>query len=106
MARTMTILPFLLGLPAGMAVADDDCLVPMARWQPRAAVVRMAEAQGWTLRRIKIDDGCYKINGIDARGRPFEVRVNPATLQVIGVGPGDAEEKADPDGHKSGHDND
>ena len=36
------MLAFLLVLPAGMAIADDDCLAPMADWQPREAVVRLA----------------------------------------------------------------
>ena len=33
--------------------------------------------------RIKIDDGCYEIDGRDAEGRRIEVTVHPATLQVI-----------------------
>ncbi|MFN7598860.1 MAG: PepSY domain-containing protein, partial [Cereibacter sp.] len=38
MRKTLTILAFLAALPAGAALADDDCLVPMAEWQPREAV--------------------------------------------------------------------
>jgi len=70
---------------ATTARADEDCTVPMADWQPRAAVQVMAEAQGWTVRRIKIDDGCYEIHGTDAEGRRIEVKVDPATLQVIEI---------------------
>ncbi|MBO9422618.1 MAG: PepSY domain-containing protein [Alphaproteobacteria bacterium] len=83
MKKTLTILGFLAVLPAGVALADDDCFVPMADWQPRDAVARLAEENGWTVRRIKIDDGCYEIDGRDAGGRPIEVTVHPATLQVI-----------------------
>ena len=68
---------------AGGAVADDDCYVPMANWQPRDAVVRLAAEQGWTVRRIKIDDGCYEIDGTDPEGRRIEATVHPATLAVI-----------------------
>ena len=69
---------------AGVALADDDdCRVPMADWQPREAVQAMAEAQGWTVRRIKTDDGCYEIKGRDAQGREIEVKVDPATLAVV-----------------------
>jgi hypothetical protein len=35
------------------------------------------------VRRIKIDDGCYEIDGSDAAGRRIEVTIHPATLQVI-----------------------
>lgn len=76
-------------LIAGLAAAgaahadDDDCTVPMADWQPREAVQKMAEGQGWTVRRIKTDDGCYEIKGKDAKGRKIEVKVDPATLAIV-----------------------
>ena len=83
MRKTLTILVLLAILPAGAALADDDCLVPMADWQPREAVARLAAEQGWTVRRIKIDDGCYEIDGRDSQGRAIEVVVHPGTLQII-----------------------
>ena len=66
-------------------MADDDCVVPMADWQPRDAVLRMAADKGWSVRRIKIDDGCYEIDGRDAEGRGIEVTVSPGDLQVIEI---------------------
>ena len=84
MKKTVTILGFLALFSAGTASAEDDCFVPMADWQPREAVARLAAENGWTVRRIKIDDGCYEIDGQDAEGREIEVTVHPATLQVIG----------------------
>lgn len=83
MRKTLTILTFLVALPAGIALADDDCFVPMADWQPREAVARLAAENGWTVRRIKVDDGCYEIDGFDADGREIEATVNPATLEVL-----------------------
>ncbi|GGH63261.1 PepSY domain-containing protein [Frigidibacter albus] len=83
MKKTLTVLGFLAVFPAGLANADDDCFVPMADWQPRDAVARLAEENGWSVRRIKIDDGCYEIDGTDAAGRRIEVTVDPATLQVL-----------------------
>ncbi len=83
MRKTLTILAVLAALPAGAALADDDCFVPMADWQPREAVARFAVAQGWEVRRIKIDDGCYEIDGRDAQGRAIEVKLHPGTLQIV-----------------------
>ena len=83
MKKILTILTFLAMLPAMAARADDECFVPMADWQPRDVVARLAADNGWTVRRIKIDDGCYEIKGTDAEGRRIEVTVHPATLQVI-----------------------
>ena len=83
MRKTLTILAFLAGLPAGAALADDDCFVPMADWQPREAVTKFAVTQGWEVRRIKIDDGCYEIDGRDATGRAIEVKLHPGTLRIV-----------------------
>lgn len=84
MKKILTMLAFLAVVPAGVAFADDDdCFVPMADWQPRDAVAQLAADNGWTVRRIKIDDGCYEIDGRDADGRRIEVTIHPQTLQVI-----------------------
>jgi hypothetical protein len=83
MRKTLTILAFLAVLPAGVALADDDCFVPMADWQPREAVAQFATAQGWEVRRIRIDDGCYEIEGRDADGRAIEVKLHPGTLDIV-----------------------
>ncbi|MCQ0094212.1 PepSY domain-containing protein [Roseovarius sp. M141] len=85
MKKYLIATTLLLGLGAtGVALADDDdCRVPMADWQPREAVQQMAEAQGWAVRRIKTDDGCYEIKGRDASGREIEVKVDPATLAIV-----------------------
>jgi hypothetical protein len=90
---TLLISAVLLGaLASGIVLApgvtlagDDDCKVPMAQWQPREAVEQMARARGWTVGRIKIDDGCYEIRGQDESGRTIEVKVDPASLTVIRV---------------------
>ncbi|PWJ20334.1 PepSY domain-containing protein [Jannaschia seohaensis] len=95
MKKISTILGFLAVFPAGVALADEDCLVPMADWQPLASVADLAEQNGWSVRRIKIDDGCYEIDGRDADGRPIEVTLHPATLQVIELEYEDDEEDDD-----------
>ena len=93
MRKTVPILGFLAILPAAVALADDDCFVPMADWQARDAVAQLAEESGWTVRRIKIDDGCYEIDGSDLEGRRIEVTVHPATLQVIDLEYEDEEDR-------------
>ena len=72
---------------AGVAFArqQDDCNVPMVNWQSRAAVLEMAEGQGWTVRRIKTDDGCYEVYGRDETGRGIEAKINPGSLAIIEI---------------------
>lgn len=67
----------------GAALANDDCHVPMERWQAPGAIVTLAEEQGWQIERLKIDDGCYEVRGTDAEGRRFKVKLDPETLEVV-----------------------
>lgn len=98
MTKTLTVLALAALMSAGIAWADDDCVVPMTDWQPREAVARLAVEKGWTVRRIKIDDGCYEIVGTDAAGRRIEVKIHPGTLAVVEMEYEDKEEK-----HDGGH---
>lgn len=95
----------LLGLASPLTAADARCKEAMADWQPRDAVVAMAAEQGWTLRRIKIDDGCYELYARDANGVEFEVSVNPATLAILKKHPIHARGNDDDDqDHDADHD--
>ncbi len=95
---TRLMLTLLLG--ATPALAGDNCAVPMTKWQPREAVVKLAADNGWTLRRIRIDDGCYEVIGRDAEGRAIEVKLDPATLAVVEM----EFEDDHKDGEERGHD--
>ncbi len=83
MIRLSTSLVIACLLVAVPALADDDCAVPMAEWQPRAAVMQLAETNGWAVSRIRLDDGCYEVTGRDAEGRWIEVKLDPGTLSII-----------------------
>lgn len=100
-SRTHSIaLALLLG--AGQPVwAGEKCDAPPQTWQPRSAVTALAERNGWRIERLKVDDGCYEIKGRDAQGRRFKAKIDPASLQVMGIkrehGDGDGERERDRD---------
>ena len=77
----VTALAISSSLPA--LAGGDDCYVPMAQWQSRSAAIVWAESNGWQVHRVKIDDGCYELYGLDESGMEFEVKLNPATFEVI-----------------------
>jgi hypothetical protein len=79
----MGLLALCAALASVPALASDNCEAPIARWQSREAALNMAARQGWQVQRLKIDDGCYEIHGIDAQGRKFKAKVDPETLQVV-----------------------
>lgn len=83
MKTTLTALTVFVLVPLGAAVADEECNVPRDQWQPREAVMQMAEQNGWTVRDFEIDDGCYEIEVRDAAGREIDVKLDPATLRVV-----------------------
>jgi hypothetical protein len=80
LSTSLLLVGMLLALPA---MADEDCTVPMIEWQAREAVIRFAAEQGWELRRIRIDDGCYEVIGRDSEGRDIEVKLDPGSLAIV-----------------------
>lgn len=99
MNRLLAIAAFCATGAATATLAGEDCRVPMTEWQPRSAVVALAKTQGWTLRSIRIDDGCYEATGTDARGRPIEVKLDPGTLRILEID----DEEDDAEHHRDRH---
>ncbi|MDZ3826608.1 MULTISPECIES: PepSY domain-containing protein [Pseudomonas] len=70
-------------LLSAYALADDECSDPVSDWQPRETLRLQVEQQwGWSVQRIKVDDGCYQLNGADRRGNAIEARYAPASLRL------------------------
>lgn len=69
-------------LAGGAALADDDCTDPVANWQPREVLRMQIEQRGWTVLRIKVDDGCYEVRGLDRKGNRFKAKYAPASLRI------------------------
>ena len=44
-------------LVSGTALADKDCVDPVANWQSRDVLRERLEQRGWKVQRIKVDDG-------------------------------------------------
>lgn len=65
------------------ALAEDHCERSMRDWQPREAAAQKIRDMGIELRRIRTDDGCYKIYGRAADGRLVEIEMDPVTLDIL-----------------------
>lgn len=86
MTRTLLVSVLALGtLSAGTALASEDhnCSAPMNEWQPREALQMKLEGQGWKVKRIKTEDGCYEAYAIDAKGKRVEAVFDPKTFQMV-----------------------
>lgn len=69
-------------LVSGTVFADNDCVDPVSDWKPREALRQQLEQRGWKVQRIKVDDGCYEVSGVDRRGNKFRGKYSPASLRI------------------------
>lgn len=67
---------------SGAALAGSDCSDPVADWQTREVLRQQLEQRGWEVQRIKVDDGCYEVRGIDQHGNAFKAKYAPASLRI------------------------
>ena len=74
----------LLALPGahatGLATCDSGA---KETWQPQATLEQMLKAKGWTVRRVKVDGGCYEVYGLDDKGQRVEAYFHPLTLAPV-----------------------
>jgi hypothetical protein len=68
---------------SSVVLADDDCDDPVAEWKPREVLQQQLERRGWHVQRIKVDDGCYEVRGIDQHGNKFKAKYAPASLRIL-----------------------
>lgn len=71
-----------LALGASSAYAKDNCHDAVADWQPQDTLRQLVETQGWQVKRIKVDDGCYEVKGLDKAGNKIEAEFAPASLHI------------------------
>ena len=70
-------------LGAGSAFASNRCDVPKAEWQSADALAQKLLGQGWQVKRIKMEDGCYEAYAVDDQGRRVEAYFDPKTLEPV-----------------------
>jgi hypothetical protein len=78
--RTLAVLVALVA--CGSAYAETECSDPIVEWKPRELLRQAIELHGWTVQRIKIDDGCYEVRGIDRMGNKIKAKYAPASLRI------------------------
>ncbi len=74
----------LVALIATPTLAKDLCSVPNAEWQTKDALKAKLESDGWKIKNIKIEDGCYEVYGTDGAGKKQEVFIDPKSFVVVG----------------------
>jgi hypothetical protein len=70
-------------LPAvatGLATCNSG---PESGWQSEDALKRKLTDQGWQIRRIKIDGGCYEVYAVNDKGQRVESYFHPVTFEHV-----------------------
>ncbi|MGV8985552.1 MAG: PepSY domain-containing protein [Cypionkella sp.] len=99
------LLSFLACLAFTPAQAEVVCTAGMANWQPVAKLMAAAEKLGWTVTRVRADDGCYHVRATDKDGRNVQAVFDPETLRLLGRSGEDNEGKGDHDAPAKGSSN-
>lgn len=69
---------------SGTAFAADKCQAgPKDQWQAKEALEKKLVAEGWKVKRMKVEDGCYEVYGFDAKGQKTESFFNPKTFEAV-----------------------
>ena len=77
----LALVASLLALPA---FAADVCNVPADKAQSKDALKAQLEKDGWTVRQIKDDKGCYEAYAVKD-GKRMENLFDPETLKMLDV---------------------
>jgi hypothetical protein len=69
---------------SGPAVADATCsTAPAAKFKPKAALEAQLTAEGLTVRRIKLEGGCYEVYAVDQANKKVNTAYNAETLEKV-----------------------
>lgn len=80
-AITLTALAVLM---AGPALAAGTCsTAPSAQFRPKAALEAQLKSEGLSVRRIKVENGCYEVYAVDKSGKKVNVAYNAETLDKV-----------------------
>ncbi|MES2229746.1 MAG: PepSY domain-containing protein [Pseudomonadota bacterium] len=84
MKRQLLTLCLTLATAGAFAQHAERCdPIPKAEWKPQAELERKLKNEGWTISRVKIENGCYEVYGKNAAGRKMETFFHPKTFEVV-----------------------
>ncbi|HET6602854.1 MAG TPA: PepSY domain-containing protein [Xanthomonadaceae bacterium] len=66
----------------GLATCESG---PQSGWQPVDALESRLVTDGWQVRMIKEDGGCYEVYAIDEQGKRVEAYFHPVTLERVPI---------------------
>ncbi len=69
---------------ASPAFANGKCAsAAKSKWQPKGALEQQLKDQGYVVRRIKVEGGCYEVYAFDKEGKRANMAYNAETLEKL-----------------------
>ena len=76
--------PRLAAVAVGPAYAAGKCAAgPKSEWQPKSALESQLQTEGFTVKQIKIESGCYEVYATDKGGKRVNMAYNAQTLEKL-----------------------
>lgn len=88
------LFPLILGAAAAAALASAPASAtgaikckagPKATWKSQKVLSSKLTKEGWTVRKAKVDGGCYEVYGTTPEGDRVEAYFHPVSLEKLYV---------------------
>jgi hypothetical protein len=82
--KLLSALAILAVAAAGPAFAESKCSsAPQSQWRSKSILASLLQADGYKVRRIKVESGCYEVYAIDKEGKRANMAYNAETLEKL-----------------------
>lgn len=73
----------LVATGAARAHGDVKCTTPKAEWRGQMELQSKLVAEGWKVRKVKVENGCYEVYGFDPKGQKAEAFFDPKSFEPV-----------------------
>ena len=81
--RILTLTAILLAT-AVPVLASPKCTAPKEQWRNVEELKTQLTSKGWTIKNVKVDEGCYEVYGKDENGKKVEIYFDPVSFEAVG----------------------
>ncbi len=84
MLRTFTSIAFAALMTGAAFAAGASCSTsPAAQFKPKSDLEAVLKADGLTMKKLKIEKGCYEVYATDKDGKKVNVAYNAESLEKV-----------------------